>query len=66
MSTTPSFLADGIATIASHNGVHRVTFYKLTSDQKPEPAVELLLPEKAVAELAAALGRLSGPPARGR
>jgi hypothetical protein len=35
---------DGISSIATHNRVHRIIFYKLTADQRPEPSVELVVP----------------------
>jgi hypothetical protein len=61
MAQVTSVLVDGISTIATHNGVHRIVMYRLGSDQKPEQVIELQLPEKSTADVLAALGRLSGP-----
>lgn len=58
MSELPSILVDGVSSVASHNGVHRITFFKLTNDPKPEPVLELQVPAVTVAELVNLLGRL--------
>jgi hypothetical protein len=58
MAAHPSILVDGISTVATHNGVHRVTWFKLTSDQKPEPICELMIPASAVQGVVAALSKL--------
>ena len=58
MANHPSILVDGISAIASHNGVYRVTWFKLTSDQKPEPICELMIPASAVQGIVAELSKL--------
>ena len=55
----PSVLIDGISSIGSHNGVHRVVCYRLTADGKPEPVVELLIGEGPLRGVIAALSDLS-------
>ena len=59
MTAYPSILIDGITTIATHNGVHRITFFKLTNDQKPEPICELMVPSSAIKGIIATFGRLA-------
>jgi len=58
MATHPSILIDGISTIASHNGVHRMVCFKLTSDQKPEPICELMIPASATQAIVQAISKL--------
>jgi hypothetical protein len=51
---------DGIQSIASHNGVHRVTFFKLVADGKQnEPVLELIIPATCVRSLGEALVKSS-------
>lgn len=62
MSQLPSFLADGIAAIGNHNGVHRIVLYKLTTGQQAEHTVELLIPDRALEGFVSALMRLRAEP----
>ena len=55
---------DGISSVATHNGVHRVVFYKLSSDQRPEPCLELLVPDSSVRGIVDAMARLAPRQAR--
>jgi len=59
--TTSGNLAfiDGITSIATHNGVHRIICYKLTERGQPLPSVELLVPSTSVPELVSAFSRLT-------
>jgi hypothetical protein len=50
--------ADGLATISTHNGVHRLVWYKLTSDGKPEQVLELIIPASSLDGIIEALSRL--------
>jgi hypothetical protein len=50
---------DGISSIATHNGVHRIIFYKLTADQRPEPTVELVVPDSSLRGIVDAMARVS-------
>jgi hypothetical protein len=50
---------DGITSIATHNGVHRIVRYKLTERGQPQPSVELLVPSTSVGEFVNAFSRLS-------
>ena len=52
-------LIDGIVSIGTHNGVHRIVCYRLTSENRPEPAIELIVPADSLPGLIAALTRLS-------
>ncbi|BBL76541.1 hypothetical protein [Methylomagnum ishizawai] len=53
--TNPSFLVDGIKTIAIHNDVARIQFMQLGNDGKPEDAMVLLVPLKQVGQISEAL-----------
>jgi hypothetical protein len=54
-----SVLIDGIVSIGTHNNVHRIVCYRLTAENKPEPAVELIIPAPSMPGFMAALSRLS-------
>jgi hypothetical protein len=66
-----SVLVDGIKSIGTHNNVHRIECYRLTAENKPEPAVELIIPAASLPGFIAALARISAgtamqtPPAVG-
>ena len=49
---------DGVASISSHNSVHRVVCYKLNAAGQPEKTIELLIPAASVSGFAHALGKL--------
>lgn len=55
-----SVLVDGIMSIGTHNNVHRIVCYRLTAENKPEPAIELIVPAASLPGFIAALTRLSG------
>jgi hypothetical protein len=55
-----SVLVDGIVSIGTHNNVHRIVCYRLTAENVPEPAVELIIPADSLPGFIAALTRLSG------
>jgi len=55
-----SVLVDGIMSIGTHNNVHRIVCYRLTAENKPEPAVELIIPAASLSGFIGALSRLSG------
>jgi hypothetical protein len=57
-----SVLVDGIVSIGTHNNVHRIVCYRLTVENKPEPAIELIIPAASLPGVIAALSRLSGDP----
>ena len=54
-----SVLVDGIKSIGTHNNVHRIECYRLTAENKPEPAVELIIPAASLSGFIAALARIS-------
>jgi hypothetical protein len=54
-----SVLVDGIVSIGTHNNVHRIVCYRLTAENKPEPAIELIIPAASLPAFIAALTRLS-------
>lgn len=49
---------DGVSSVATHNGVHRITFFRLAADGKPHPEVELIIPASATNPIIDALGKL--------
>lgn len=50
---------DGIQSIGSHNGVHRIVFFALVGDgRQNEPVLELLMPANTVRSIADALSKL--------
>ena len=47
---------DGIQSIASHNGVHRVVFFNLVGDGRSnEPVLELIIPASSIRAVGEAL-----------
>jgi hypothetical protein len=50
---------DGIASIATHNNVHRIVCYTLTADGAPVSCVELLIPVSGIKNFAEAIAALS-------
>ena len=59
MSEQPvTAVVDGIASVASHNGVHRVVAYKLDADGKAHSTVELVIPGPALVGLLDALQKV--------
>jgi hypothetical protein len=57
-----SVLIDGIVSIGTHNSVHRIVCYRLTAENKPEPAIELIIPAASLPGFLTALTRLSDAP----
>jgi hypothetical protein len=52
---------DGIQSIASHNGVHRVVFFNLVGDGKQNaPVLELMVPVNAARSIGEAFMKLGG------
>ena len=58
--TDLSVLVDGIVSIGTHNSVHRIVCYRLTAENTPEPAIELIIPADSLPGFISALTRLSG------
>jgi hypothetical protein len=46
MANTPKYLVDGLLSLITHNGVHRLMFYELSGADSPKarPYVELAIP----------------------
>jgi hypothetical protein len=46
MTNTPKYLVDGLLSLTTHNGVHRLIFYELAGADSPQarPYVELAIP----------------------
>jgi hypothetical protein len=40
----PKYLVDGLLSLTTHNGVHRLIFYELSEADSPRPYVELAIP----------------------
>lgn len=53
-----TFLADGISSIAVHNGVARVVFMRLGQDGKPTPSVEICVPVSAIKQVSEAFKKI--------
>jgi hypothetical protein len=51
---------DGISSVASHNGIHRVMCYSLDGEGKPEKSVELIIPHASLFSVRDALAKLAG------
>lgn len=51
-------LVDGVDAIAAHNGVYRVSFFRLDTEGKPETTIELLVPAGAAEGVAEAFAKL--------
>lgn len=67
MESQPTFLVDGVSSIAIHNGVARVQFMRLGLDGQPNDSHEVLIPMGAVPSIIEALQKLQGdgnPPGR--
>lgn len=50
---------DGVASLGMHNGVARVQFFKLGSDGKAVPALELLVPVNQLRGVIDGLGKVA-------
>ena len=57
MAETPTVLVDGISSIAAHNGVHRITFYRLGNEPDPKQVIELQVPATSLRGIVEALQR---------
>jgi len=51
----PAYLCDSLQTLGVHNGVTRLGFIRLDAEGKPQPCVELLMPNVVVRQMVAAL-----------
>ena len=49
---------DGVSSIGTHNGVHRIVCYQLSESGKPQPNLELQIPAAAVRAFAEAIAKL--------
>ncbi len=58
MSAPPTVLIDGITSISTHNGVHRVVGFRLDPKGKPLEAVEIHVPGPALKALLEALRKV--------
>lgn len=58
MAQTPLFLADGVSSSATHNGIHRIVLFQLSKDAKPTETVEIAVPDKALKDIVEALSRV--------
>lgn len=58
MAQTPLFLADGVSSSATHNGIHRIVLFQLSKDAKPTETVEIAVPDKALKDIVEALSKL--------
>lgn len=58
MAQTPLFLADGVSSSATHNGIHRIVLFQLSKDAKPTETVEIAVPDKALKDVVEALSKL--------
>ncbi|NDY93393.1 hypothetical protein [Ideonella livida] len=54
-NNAPTFMVDGIRTIAIHNDVVRVQFHELDQDGKPADVVKLMIPMRQLQQIADAL-----------
>jgi hypothetical protein len=66
MANIPKYLVDGLLSVATHNGVHRLTFYELSGPEAPpsQPCVEIDILAPALDSLldeTRASGRLRNP-----
>lgn len=48
MSGIPFFLADGVSSCSTHNGIHRLMLFQLSKEGKPGDTVEIAIPEQAL------------------
>jgi hypothetical protein len=55
------YLVDGLLSVATHNGVHRLTFYELSGPEAPlsQPCVEIDIPAPALDSLLETLTSLT-------
>lgn len=58
MAQTPLFLADGVSSSATHNGIHRIVLFQLSKDAKPTETVEIAVPDKALKDIVEALSKV--------
>ena len=60
MTTSDTYLVDGVSAIAIHNGVARIQFMRLSIDGKPVPTVEIQVPVLSVKSVIDALRKVPG------
>jgi hypothetical protein len=58
MAQPPLFLADGVSSSATHNGIHRIVLFQLSKDAKPTEIVEIAVPDKVLKDIVEALSRV--------
>jgi hypothetical protein len=61
MANAPLYFVDGLLSVATHNGVHRLVLFKLSGGEKgtAEPCVEIAVPDSAVRSIMETMGKLS-------
>ena len=61
MTNTPKYLVDGLLSVTTHNGVHRLMFYELEGAESPQarPYIELAIPASAMPSIAEAITSLA-------
>lgn len=57
MSQVPLFLADGVSSCSTHNGIHRLVLFQLSKDAKPGEVVEIAIPDRALRDIVNVLMR---------
>jgi hypothetical protein len=56
---TEVVFVDGIQALGVHNGVARLLMMRLSSDGKPIPALEVLIPATAIRSVMEGLGKVA-------
>jgi hypothetical protein len=61
MANTPKYLVDGLLSVSTHNGIHRLMFYELVGADSPQarPYLELAIPAPAMPSIAEAITSLA-------
>ena len=62
MADIPRYLVDGLLSVATHNGVHRLKFYALVGSESPQaqPNVEIAIPETSIGPIMQTMTRMLG------
>lgn len=58
MSQVPLFLADGVSSCSTHNGIHRLVLFQLSKDAKPSDVLEIAIPDRALKDIVDVLSRV--------
>jgi hypothetical protein len=56
--TDESVLVDGVRSVAFHNGVYRVAFFRIDTDGKPQHVLSLAVPENCAGQLLDAFNKM--------